>query len=236
MHTFEADPAVRYGNAVTADFQRVAEQVSGLDLDAFFSQWVTTGTGYPRYAAATSWKDVGGGNYEVKVTLQQQQTSSQSNVSVFKMPVDIVVYDMLPSDSLVEIHRETVQNNLRSQTFTFTVAQAPFQVLVDPDKKILRSDSVVALAANVPAYPAISLLSPVPTKGGLTVQYTVDRDGPVDVHVYDIAGKRVLTRRTTAEKGLQSFDLDTGTLASGVYFLRLSSAQGSSHRKFVVLR
>jgi hypothetical protein len=58
----------------------------------------------------------------------------------------------------------------------------------------------------------------------------------VDVHVYDIAGKRVLTRRTTAEKGLQSFDLDTGTLASGVYFLRLSSAQGSSHRKFVVLR
>jgi len=236
MQTYAADPAVRYGNAVTADFQRVAEQVSGLDLDAFFSQWVTTGTGYPRYAAATSWKDVGGGTYEVKVTLQQQQTSSQSNVSVFKMPVDIVVYDMLPSDSLVEIHRETVQNNLRSQTFTFTVAQAPFQVLVDPDKKILRSDSVVALAANVPAYPAISLLSPVPTKGGLTVQYTVDRDGPVDVHVYDIAGKRVLTGRTTAEKGLQSFDLDTGTLASGVYFLRLSSAQGSSHRKFVVVR
>jgi len=236
MQTYAVDPAVQYGNAVTEDFQRVAEQVSGLDLDAFFSQWVTTGTGYPRYAAATSWKDVGGGNYEVKVTLQQQQTSSQSNVSVFKMPVDIVVYDMLPSDSLVEIHRETVQNNLRSQTFTFTVAQAPFQVLVDPDKKILRSDNVVALAANVPAYPAISLLSPVPTKGGLTVQYTVDRDGPVDVHVYDIAGKRVLTRRTTAEKGLQSFDLDTGTLASGVYFLRLSSAQGSSHRKFVVLR
>lgn len=236
MQTYAVDPAVQYGNAVTADFQRVAEQVSGLDLDAFFSQWVTTGTGYPRYAAATSWKDVGGGNYEVKVTLQQQQTSSQSNVSVFKMPVDIVVYDMLPSDSLVEIHRETVQNNLRSQTFTFTVAQAPFQVQVDPDKKILRSDTVVALAANVPAYPAISLLSPVPTRGALTVQYTVDRDGPVDVRVYDIAGKRVLTKRTTAEKGLQSFDLDTGTLASGVYFLRLSSAQGHSNRKFVVVR
>ncbi len=236
LQAYAADPAVRYGNAVTADFQRVAEQVSGLDLDAFFSQWVTTGTGYPRYAAATSWKDVGGGNYEVKVTIQQQQTPSQSNVSVFKMPVDIVVYDMLPADSLVEIHRETVQNNLRSQTFTFTVPQAPFEVLVDPDKKILRSDNVVALAANVPAYPAISSLSPVPTRGALTIQYTVDRDGPVDVQVFDIAGKRVLAARTNAEKGLQTFDLDTGQLASGVYFLRLASAQGHSTKKFVVVR
>lgn len=236
LQTYAADPAVRYGNAVTADFQRVAEQVSGLDLDAFFSQWVTTGTGYPRYAAATSWKDAGGGNYEVKVTIQQQQTASQSNVSVFKMPVDIVVYDMSPADSLIEIHRETVQNNLRSQTFTFTVSQAPFQVLVDPDKKILRSDNVVALATNVPAYPAISSLSPVPTKGALTIQYTVDRDGPVDVRVYDIAGKRVLAQRTNADKGLQTFDLDTGLLASGVYFLRLSSAQGHSTKKFVVVR
>jgi hypothetical protein len=102
--------------------------------------------------------------------------------------------------------------------------------------KILRSDNVVALAANVPAYPAISSLRPVPTQGALTIQYTADRDGPVDVRVYDIAGKRVLTQRTNAEKGLQSFDLDTGLLASGVYFLRLSSAQGHSTKKFVVVR
>jgi hypothetical protein len=116
------------------------------------------------------------------------------------------------------------------------VSQAPFSVQVDPDKRILRSDNVTALATNVPAYPAISLLSPVPTRGALTIQYTVDRDGPVDMHVYDIAGKRVLTKRTNADKGLQSFDLDTGTLASGVYFLRLSNAQGHSNKKFVVVR
>jgi Secretion system C-terminal sorting domain len=58
----------------------------------------------------------------------------------------------------------------------------------------------------------------------------------VDVHVFDIAGKRVLTERTSAEKGLQTFDLDTGLLASGVYFLRLSSPQGRSTKKFVVVR
>jgi aminopeptidase N len=235
LQTYAADAAVRYGSATTADFQRVAEQVSGLDLDAFFYQWVTHGTGVPRYAAATSWKDIGGGNYRVSVTLQQQQTPSQSNISVFKMPVEIVVTAMTPADSLFVLHREVVQNDQRSQSFSFDVAQEPAEILVDPDKHILRADKITTLTTDVPAYPAISFVAPVPTRAALTVQYTVDRDSDVNIQVFDIAGRRVLTQKTSATRGVQSFDLDTKPLASGVYFVRLSSAQGNSAKRFVVV-
>jgi hypothetical protein len=236
LQAYAADPAVRYGNAVTADFQRVAEQVSGLDLDAFFREWVTTGTGYPRYAASNSWKSAAGSNYDVTVTLQQQQTSSQSNISVFEMPVEIAVYAMSPADSLYEIHRERVQNNQRSQTFKFTVSEEPFKVAIDPDQRILRADKITTLTTSVPAYPAITFVAPIPTNGALTVRYTLDRDSDVDIRVFDVAGKRVLTKKTSGIRGVQSFDLDTKDLASGVYFVRLSTAQGNSAKRFVVVR
>jgi hypothetical protein len=234
MQKYAADPKVHYGNAVTADFQRVAETESGMNLGAFFHQWVTNGAGFPRYAAASSWKS-GAGGYHVSVTLQQQQSPSQSNINVFEMPVEIAVYTM-SGDSLLEIDRERVNNNQRSQTFTFDVAQEPFKVVVDPDKRILRSDKVTALALNVPAYPAISFVGPVPTHAALTVQYTLDRDSDVNVQVFDIAGRRVLTQKTSGAAGLQTFDLNIGKLASGVYFVRLSTAQGNSAKRFVVVR
>ena len=236
MQKYAVDPKVRYGNAVTADFQRVAETESGMDLHPFFHQWVTNGTGFPRYAAQSKWKSAGGGNYDVTVTIQQQQTPSQSNIDVFEMPVEIAVNGISPADSVYEIHRERVTNNQRSQTFTFQVAQEPTSVVVDPDQRILRADKITNLAQNVPAYPAISSVGPVPTKGPLTVQYTLDRDSDVNVQVFDIAGRRVFTQRTTGAAGLQSFDLDTGKLASGVYFVRLSTAQGNSAKRFVVVR
>jgi len=235
MQKYAADPKVRYGTAVTADFQRVAETESGMNLDAFFSQWVTTGTGYPRYAAQSSWKAAGGGAYHVTVGLQQQQTLSQSNVNVFDMPVELVAYQMSPADTLVEIHRERVQNNLRSQTFEFDVAEEPFEIAVDPDQRILRNDNITT-PGDVPAYPAIASVGPVPTGATLTVSYTLDRDSNVDVQVFDIAGRRVLTQKTSGVAGAQSFDLDTTRLASGVYFVRISTAQGRSARRFVVLR
>jgi aminopeptidase N len=235
MQAYAADPAVRYGNAVTADFQRVAETVSGLDLDAFFREWVTDGTGYPTYAATSTWQAAGGGNNHVTVTLSQQQTPSQSNMYVFEMPVEIAVYNMSSADTLIEIHRERVQNNERSQTFEFDVAQKPAKVSVDPDKRILRSDTVTNF--TIPSYPTISSIGPNPTNGILTIHYLLDRDSRVDIHVYDVGGRRVLTQTdSNVSMGAQSVDLDTSPLASGVYFMQLSTTRGKAFQKFVVVR
>ena len=86
LPAWAADPAVRYRVAETADFQRVAETVSGMDLDTFFRQWVTDGTGYPTYAFNAYWQPEGS-QYRVWVTVSQTQKLPGSNVGLFEMPL-----------------------------------------------------------------------------------------------------------------------------------------------------
>lgn len=234
LKAWAADPAVQYGNAETADFQRVAETVSGLDLDSFFRQWVTHGTGYPTYAASSTWLATGGG-YQVWTTIAQTQTQPQSNVGVFDMPVEIVVYTQ-SADTLMEIHRERVQNNARSQVFELDVASKPAKVRIDPDVRILRSEQISGTSQPLPPYPAISAIGPNPTAGDLKIQYQLDRGSRVEIKVYDIAGRRVLTDRFDSSAGMQFRQLDTTGLASGVYFLRFSTPQGRAQSRFVVVR
>jgi hypothetical protein len=236
LKEYAADPAVKYGTAVTADLQRVAEAVSGMNLDTFFSQWVTTGTGYPTYGVSSTWEPISGG-YRVSVTVSQDQTEPQSNVSAFDMPAEISVVAE-SADSVVEIHRELVRNNLRLQTYSFDVAMpASFHVSFvrfDPDKRILRSEYFNSGA--VPSVPVIKYVAPNPTRGALQVQYVSDTDGDIDIHVFDVAGRRVLTQKVAATWGVGVANIDTSSLASGVYFLRLSTSKGEAKTKFVLVR
>jgi aminopeptidase N len=234
LKAWAADPAVQYGNAVTADFQRVAETVSGLDLDSFFRQWVTTGTGYPTYASSSTWQ-AKGGSYHIWTTIAQTQTSPQSNMGVFEMPVEIAVYTQ-SADTLMEIHRERVTNNARSQVFELDVASKPVKVRIDPDLRILRSEQINGAITPIPSYPTILGIGPNPTNDDLKIQYTLDRNSSVEIKVYDVAGRRVLTERFDSTSGLQFRQLDTRGLASGVYFLRFSTPQGRAQSRFVVVR
>jgi aminopeptidase N len=237
LKTYAADPAVKYGTAVTDDFQRVAESVSGLDLDTFFRQWVTNGTGYPTYAASSEWTKMTGG-YHVTVRVAQEQTQPRSNWTAFDMPMEIAVVAESP-DTIMEVHRELVRNYLRSQEYEFDVTVADeFQirfVRIDPDRRILRSDYVNTIA-QTPSIPIIKYVAPNPTRGAVQVQYTLDTDTEIDIHVFDVGGRRVLTQKVAGTAGGGLADIDTSTLTSGVYFLRLSTSKGEAKAKFVLVR
>ncbi|HET6349200.1 MAG TPA: M1 family aminopeptidase [Candidatus Krumholzibacteria bacterium] len=236
LKAYAADPAVKYGNAVTDDFKRVAETVSGMNLSTFFKQWVTQGTGYPIYGATSTWKKEGG-SYHVWVTLAQAQTEPLSNVNAFDMPVDIVLYANTPADTLAEMHRETVHNNQRSQVFEFHVASKPAQVVIDPDRHILRNEKITVMSQTLPPYPAIAALGPNPTRGNVQIQYLLDQNSRVDFQVFDVAGRRVMSIIVpNAPAGVQFYQLDTSHMASGVYFLRMSTKAGNAFKKFVVVR
>jgi aminopeptidase N len=246
LRTYAADPAVKYGNAVTADFQRVAEQVSGLDLDTFFRQWVTEGTGYPTYGKAVSSEPIAGG-YRVTVTVSQDQVpfpstsraASKSNVNAFDMPMEIAIVAQSP-DTVMEVHRETVRNHLRTETYSFDVAvpDGSFRIShvnLDPDLRILRSEYVNNIGGT-PSAPQILSLGPNPTTGTLRVQVMVDEAGRTDIQVFDVAGRRVLTQPVSLVEGFQYANIDASTLPSGVYFVRLSTAHGATNTRFVVVR
>lgn len=226
------DPAVRYGVGETDDFIRVAETVSGLDLATFFRQWVTDGTGYPSYAFSSYWQKEGA-DYRVWVTVAQTQNLPQSNVAVFEMPLEIAVHTAVDSLDV----RVRVANDRQNQVFDFTVSARPKSVTLDPDKWILRADVDTVSVSQVPSYPTILALAPNPARNAVTLQYTVDQDGGVFMNVYDVRGRRVLARPSTSTgTGVRLETLDTSTLASGVYFLRIDTPRGQAAQKFVVLR
>jgi len=230
LSAWASEPSVRYGVAETDDLHRVAETESGLDLDVFFKQWVTDGTGHPSYRLGARWLPQGSG-YRVWVTVWQTQEMPQSNVAVFEMPLDISVRTVDGEE------RVRVRNSQRTQVFEFTVSSRPKTITIDPDQWILHEEVDSVAASQVPAQPVILTLAPNPTKNALSLEYAVDDGGAVAVHVYDVRGRRVLSYSSSSiGAGVRFETIDTSRLASGAYFLRLESGQGAVTQKFVVLR
>jgi aminopeptidase N len=232
MREYAMDPAVRYGVAVTDDFKRVAEAESGMDLDQFFSQWVTDGTGYPTYRMQSNWHLAPGG-YTVYVTVEQTQTLGQSNVNVFEMPMTIAVQTLGGEERFV------VENNQRMQLFELSVASEPTSVAVDPDVVILRSGTIATGIgdASMLSPVAIHSLTPNPARNSLALQFGTTEATAFEINVYDVAGRRVFSRSVgSGPAGVRFETLDTSTLATGVYFLRISAFEGQATRKFVVVR
>jgi aminopeptidase N len=179
LRVYAADPAVAYGVASTADFKRVAETESGLDLSVFFDQWVTSGTGYPSYQLSSLWYPSAGG-YTVWARVAQTQELPQSNVSVFEMPLVIAVLTTMGEERFV------VQNDQRTQNFELAVSSEPVLVVLDPDEVILRSSTVETAVANErpPAPIAIRSLSPNPARALVTVAFSTPAGADVVMEVF----------------------------------------------------
>jgi len=232
LRAYTADPAVQYGVATTPDFQRVAENLSGMDLSPFFSQWVTDGTGYPTYEMSWAWQPMLN-DYGVWVTVKQTQTSPQSNVDVFDMPLVVAVQTTSGEE------RFRVDNNERTQMFGLSVSSQPVAVLLDPDKSVLRGNIIAAGVGHIPTPASLTIqaLLPNPTRNSLRVRFTGGSASDAEIDVYDVSGRRVLSHAVSSEPvGIRFETLDTSSLAAGVYFLRLKTFESQVTRKFVVVR
>ncbi len=114
-----------YASATTADFQQVFEDISGLDLETFFQQWIY-GEYYPIYQYEWSATPAASG-YDVAVTVRQLQ-----NWQLFAMPLEIVV----ETDQGPETFR--VDNALAEEVYVLHTAGQPSEVALDPSQWILR--------------------------------------------------------------------------------------------------
>ena len=119
----------RNGNALTDDFRRVMEEVSGRPLDVFFREWVYT-PGQPRIEARWSYA-----NGVLTVRVEQTQAPGP----VFATPLDIGIV----TDRSALARVETVPLAERAQTFTFRVDKAPVDVVLDPNTWLLATFGAV---------------------------------------------------------------------------------------------
>ena len=125
LKDYYADPRYKYATVTTEQFRDLCEEVSGMDLDWFFHQWIYEEY-YPTYAYNWWWAP-NAGAYTVQMTIDQLQKNY-----VFKMPIDITVTTTAGDVTFV------AWDSLSTQTFTFQVANAPTGIALDEDEWILR--------------------------------------------------------------------------------------------------
>ncbi len=139
MRAYYSDPRYAHGAAQTEDFQGICEDVSGMDLDYFFDQWIY-GTYYPRYRYSWIYESAGSGYYDVYLHLDQYQSTPPSH---FTMPVDVTITAGGEDTTFVAF------NSARHKDFRFRVEGAPTNLQVDKDQWILRSTSSTSYSLNI---------------------------------------------------------------------------------------
>jgi aminopeptidase N len=113
----------RDGNASTADFRQVMEEVSGGDLDWFFQQWLYR-AGSP--AVEGSWT-YNAESKKIELDLAQTQAGD-----VYRLPLDVAVSAQGAPATI-----EKIELNAKRQRFEIAAGKEPATVELDPDAWVL---------------------------------------------------------------------------------------------------
>ena len=230
--------AYEYSSAVTAEFQGIAETVSGQDLDWFFNEWIYD-VGWPVYEY--SWHAFEqGGPYALNLVIDQVQT----NGPVFIMPMDVKI-TTVAGDTTVYV--AVIDDH---EVFDFVVNAEPTGVVIDPDNWILNEGGEVPHAGvtdegrDVAGEPDLRLEQNAPNPFGpvTTISFSVPSEQDVRLEIYNAAGQRVacLVNRAVPRGWSQvtwnAKDDRGNEVAPGTYFCRLSTKDGSPVTRMIVVR
>jgi hypothetical protein len=99
------------------------------------------------------------------------------------------------------------------------------------------ADVVAVEKGNALARQTFSLQStPNPFTGQTRIAYSLDKNGPVRLSVYDVTGKRVKSMVNRVEAaGAYQVSWDAGKMPMGVYLLRLSAGERTLNRKIILM-
>jgi aminopeptidase N len=126
LQTYYGDSRYQYASITTEQFRDLCEDVSGMELDWFFHQWIYEEY-YPAYSYEWSTAQAGD-TWNIDLTVIQEQSNY-----IFKMPVDIRVQTTAGEITLV------VWDSLATQDFVLSVDDFPTGLQFDPDEWILRT-------------------------------------------------------------------------------------------------
>ncbi len=126
LKVYYADSRYQYGTVTTEQFRDFCEDVSGMDLDFFFHQWIYEEY-YPMYTYNWSSQE-NAGQFEIDLNIDQLQTNF-----IFTMPIDISIETASGETTLV------VWDSLASQSFDLVVEEEPVAIYLDKEEWILRS-------------------------------------------------------------------------------------------------
>ena len=125
LRAYYNSPESKYGSATTEQFRTVCEQVSGMDLEKFFYQWIHEEY-FPQYSYSWTWVQNSTG-FDIHLEIWQEQTNY-----IFWMPIDVTVTTAVGETTFV------VRDSLPVQSFQLSVTAEPFNLELDKNHWILK--------------------------------------------------------------------------------------------------
>ena len=230
MKTYANDPSFAYGVATTEDFQAVAENISGLDLEYFFQEWIYK-VNYPKYTVHWSKNNLSGETYEVNINIMQ---NVNTDPSFFTMPVKVKV-NTSSGDTVV-----TLFNNVQNQDFQFEVNGNPTSINFDYGNWILKD--VISVTTSIddnssPTKFGLEQNYPNPFNPKTTIRYHLAAGSHVSLKVYNLLGNEIKTLVNEIQQpGDYDLDFDASDLSSGVYFYQLIAGDFSETKKLTLTK
>lgn len=227
LKSYAYNDTLAYSAVTTEDLQAVFEDVSEIDLNDFFQQWIY-GDYYPRYGV--SWERLE--NEELLVKIQQLQAWQY-----FHMPIDLQV--ITQSDTL--IFRLDNQGELQEYNLGF-INSPTFNIRLDPDNWILKEVEYLAVDGLNPDQSQLFLYPnyPNPFNPETSILYYIpDNLGEIkpSIKIYDIKGRmidKVIVDR--AGPGLNKTKWNASGHGSGTYFIRLETDNSFYQQKVQLLK
>lgn len=200
-----------FGFATTALLKQIFQEASGLNLNAFFENWIY-GEGFPTHHIRC--ERMVNGDYKMDVV---QQTSHPS-VELFELPLPLRLYGE-GRDTLVVI--DIVSNEFSTHFKTdFRIDS----VKIDPDRWLISGNNTVEIINN--EHPM--LLFPNPAGDFVTLSYP-DKP-PRACYLTDIYGRQCDPARVV-ESNTITFNL--GGLSAGIYLLTVIQQDATRVFKFI---
>ncbi len=211
LKKYSLDTNIAYKTAVTADFQSIAENITGTDLDYFFNQWIY-GEGYPKYDVSWNVTDQGDNKYVAKILILQQ---TGSNPAFFRMPIDIQIATVTGDTTF------RVFNGSSAADYIFTLDSKPITFKVDPFDLVLKE---VRGEGIIPVSFLLSQNFPNPFNPQTTILFELGKPADIVIEIFDVLGRNVGSiEQNNLREGTHTFEYNAAELASGVYFYRLTA-------------
>ena len=232
MRCYADDPKLAYGTATTEDFQAVAENVSGENLNYFFREWIY-GENYPHYTISWNKTQINGDLYKINLKIAQ---SVNKNPPFFTMPIKVNISTTL-GDTIV-----TLFNDAQTQNFEIDVRGNPSSINFDYGNWILKSSQTTIAIADVkdlsaPLQYKLEQNYPNPFNPETTINFQLPADKFVTLKVYDITGREVSTLvNGYKSKGKYEIKFHLANLASGIYYYSLKAGNFFKTRKMLFLK
>jgi len=231
LKSYASNDSLSYNAASTSDFQKVCEDISGLDFEQFFQQWIY-GEKYPKYEL--SWWHEGNGIYNVKIDQVQ-------SYNFFSMPIDLKFSGsagpMLVDTTIV------IENNNSSQLYEFSGFNFLVEnVMLDPENWILKEAtySVNEIDNILPDRVEVEKAFPNPFNSKVKLSFYINPqfgDTHVNVNIFDLRGKIVESLVDNEFiPGYHTTFWNANGKSSGVYFIQLATNNYIDSQKVLFLK